>query len=1559
MQSPDDRAFPIIGIGASAGGLEALQVFFSNVNPQFEAAYVLIQHLSPDFESKMDELLARKVALPISVASDNVLLETGNIYLMPPRHEMVISDGRLRLMAIDNSDHLSLPIDHFFKSLAQEAGSRAVAVVLSGTGTDGSRGIKHVHDAGGFVVVQTNETAKFSGMLVAAMETGKVDAQLDPEAIPRAIMNRAMLSHGTAALDDNPEFDLSTRKVLETLKSHFGIDFSQYNPSMILRRINRRMVLDGNDSPENFIRRLEEDPERISDLYQDLLIGVSSFFRDPDAMQSLDKNTVAPLVDAASDHDEIRVWVEGCAAGQEAYTLGILFLERIRVANKRTQLKIFATDVHKESLEVASRGTYEADEIECLDPELQERYFEQAGEKYRAKESLRSVIVFAIHNALVSPPFTRMDLISCRNMLIYFKPAAKKKVLSLFHFGLKRDGYLFLGSSESPFGHENEFVTVDKRAKIYKKIEATRTTVLPSEGRTFNTFADYTPLLAPGHSWEQKINLNHTLRTYETLLENYMPRSLLIDSDYTILHSFKGAEAFVRLPPGRATVKVPDCLPRALKNPVSAVLRRAKTEDGPTRLLGIEFESADGLSTLDITAQQIFDVRTKSTRFLIAFESREEPIDKTSSTPTVFAPEREDHVKSLEDELSTTQESLNSAIEELEASNEELQATNEELVASNEELQSTNEELQSVNEELHSVNAEHQQKILELSDVTADLEGLLRTSEVGVFFLDSALRLKRFTPLVAQLFHLHAPDIGRSLEDFTTDLRYPDLIDDLKTACDGQSSLERQVSDKSGTPYLVRILPHYVDGQLHGVVGTIVDISSIKEAEDKARLLSSIVENSEDAILTLSLEGKINSWNPGATKLFGFTPEESIGEDPRNLIASTDEQKEEISRYISQIREGKNVTPFHTTRKTKSGRLVHVSVQVSPLYDELHELTGISVTDRDITDLHESQEQVRRTAVESRVILENLSEGVLRINEAGICLNANPQAVRILNLDSLKDVIGKPLDEVFRKTVTDDSVNLKTFTTTKSHTKSGGAISRFVVNRVGEAKSWVEMWTHPIESEGGCVISLIDISLRIEAEKFRDWLTTVVHSSRDLIGSADPDGIVTFMNPGGRKMLELGPDEDITAHRISDFHDPETFEHIRKVGIPAAMKSGHWNGNTTVLTRSGKTIPISQSIFAHRDKEGATYAISTICRDISESAAYERALLESEAESRRYATALSSVIDNIPDILLVLDRKLELEFASQNARSLMNTLGRETFLPPEIEKLAEQVLSTRKPYIAHDYTGVIQLQFGKQRRYLLPRIQPNFGGSGPKDVTGVTLLLQDVTEFRLLDEVKSNLLSTVSHELKTPVTSIRMALLLMLEEKEKLDEVQLTLVSTASDETERLLRTLNSLLDLTRFEEGDHRLELSEIKPGELIKDVLNDFASAIRMQGNAIRVSVDEAIPSLQLDLQHMKHTLGNLIGNAIKHSPSGSTIYISCELHGDDQARFSVTDEGQGVPEEFQDKVFDRFFKSPGNSKPGTGLGLSIAREFVIGHRGSIGVKNIEGKGASFFFIIPFRQR
>jgi two-component system CheB/CheR fusion protein len=873
------RAAPyVVGIGASAGGLEALERFFANVPVDSGMAFVVVQHLSPDFKSLMDELLARRTSLPIHLVVDGMRIEPDHVYLIPPKKEMIISGGRLLLSERDQKQELTLPIDVFFRSLAQDCGPKSVAIVLSGGGTDGSRGVKSVHDAGGLVLVQDTASAQFDGMPKTARDAGVAHWVLAPEDMPRVLIEHVQREGIPVQAITTPPHGLSA--VYQMLQDAYGIDFKDYKPSTVTRRIERRLQLARADNIEDYVSRLRAEHTELDVLYRDLLIGVTRFFRNEEAFGVLEERVLPELYEQAPPETPLRVWVAGCATGEEPYSLAIL-LHEIASSRKARPIKIFATDVHRGSLEIAARGYYEEEAVANVTPDRLERYFIRHGNGYQVVPELRQMLVFAPHNVIKDPPFTRVDLISCRNLLIYFQPAAQQKALSLFHFALNRGGIAMLGPSESPGLLAHDFETVDAHWRIYRKHSDVR---IPVDARLTSTRGtDGRPSVVNGNF--PRHPMAHLMGIYDSLLDECMPPSLLINERGELAHAFAGASKFVHFKDGRQSLDVLDMVDAELKMVLVGGLKRAQREPDGVIFTGVRIV-ADG-------EEGVYQVRIRPARnrpgtpphMLVSFEAVEAPPRPDLPADVIdIGQVPHEQVAALESELNYTRESLQAAIEELETSNEELQAANEELLASNEELQSTNEELQSVNEELYTVNAEYQRKIDELTELTNDMDNLLASTDVGTIFLDGRLHVRKFTPQIGAQFNLLPQDIGRPIDTFTHNIHHPELMDDLRNVLATGQRIEREISDRQGRQFFLRVLPYLAKGGVDGVVLTLIDVSGLKAAEDalfhERYLLESLLRSVPDAIYFRDARGRFIRANHAMAARIGV-------DDPQTLVGKT------------------------------------------------------------------------------------------------------------------------------------------------------------------------------------------------------------------------------------------------------------------------------------------------------------------------------------------------------------------------------------------------------------------------------------------------------------------------------------------------------------------------------------------------------------------------------------------------------------------------------------------------------------------------------------------------
>jgi two-component system CheB/CheR fusion protein len=1039
MTRSDARQVPfhVVGIGASAGGLDAIERFFDNLPNETGMAFVIVQHLSPDFKSLMDELLARHTELPIHLVEDAMPVEAGHVYLIPPKKEMIISDGRLLLSDRSRQQELSLPIDVFFRSLAQDCGANAIAVVLSGSGSDGSRGIRDVHDAGGLVVVQDVGSAQFDGMPKMALEAGVADWVLAPEDMPRVLVEHAERPVAERNSDASPEAK-GISAVYRMLQQEFGLDFMHYKPSTVTRRIERRLALARTQDVEEYVRRLKSERAELDVLYRDLLIGVTRFFRDKDAFDALEREVLAKLFQRTPQDTPIRIWVAGCATGEEAYSLAIVLQDLMRTHGER-QVKIFATDVHRGSIERASQAIYDEESVAGVSPERLERYFLRTGNMVQVVPDIRRMVVFATHNVIKDAPFTRVDLITCRNLLIYLQAPAQQKVLSLFHFALNRGGALFLGPSETAGPLAHDFESIDKHWRLYRKHTDARVSVdARLQPATQLALRAPPPTAVPA----ARYSTSQLLGTYDALLDDAMPPSLLVSDRGELVHAFSGASRFLRPRDGRQSAELLDMVDSELRMVLVGGMKRALNEPSAIVFKGVRMAANGETGVYKVCLKRVQGKNGGPPHVLITLDRMD---DARGTGPSHAQTEIDldlvsrEQLGTLEAELSHTKENLQAAIEELETSNEELQAANEELHASNEELQSTNEELQSVNEELYTVNAEYQRKIAELTDITNDMDNLLSSTEVGTIFLDGDLKIRKFTPQVAEAFNLVLHDVGRSIETFAHKMDHPELVHELKRVVSTGQPIERALRDVGGKSFFLRILPYRAKGTVAGVVLTLIDVTGLKAAEDalfhERYLLNSLLFSVPDAIYFKDARGRFIRANKAMAARLGLDdPKDAVGKTAlefrdQETVLALHQQDEAV------VRSGEAQLYKLEKRVLDDGSDGWDLVTRLPLRDASSLIVGVIVIFRDVTEQKRSEEKIQEAVRRRDQFLAMLSHELRNplgaIVTATALLKANGAAPqkpeKLLQIvDRQSQQMARLLDDLLEASrVTQDKIELR------------------------------------------------------------------------------------------------------------------------------------------------------------------------------------------------------------------------------------------------------------------------------------------------------------------------------------------------------------------------------------------------------------------------------------------------------------------------------------------------------------------------------------------------------
>jgi two-component system CheB/CheR fusion protein len=842
----------VVAIGASAGGLEALERLFAALPMDTGAAFVVIQHLSPDHKSMMDNLLARYTDMPVCVAGHDMPLAPNAVFLIPPAKSMRIAGDRL-LLSPKPEHGLSLPIDVFFSSMAEQCADRGIAVVLSGTGSDGSRGIPAVNAAGGFVFVQEPSSAKFDGMPRSAVATGLADVVAPAAELAqrltthlRAPRNHSLRPPGDAAAAAMAE---PLESILELLLADSGIDFRDYKPTTVLRRIERRMQVQRASSLQAYRERLAESADEQAALRRELLIPVTRFFRDAEVFEHLADQVIAPLVQRDSGAESIRVWVACCATGEEAYSIAILFAEAFQRQGRLRPVKIFATDVEQQYLDVASAGHYPDTIAAEVSGQRLERWFLERDGGWTVRPEIRQMVIFARHNLVADPPFTRMDIATCRNALIYLQPGAQERAMRRLQYALAPGGHLLLGPSESLGVLHRDFATLPGRGKIYRLLRHERLV-----GQHFDSGSRHEtssqrralrrrPVEVVPPSAQGWVSKGERL-----LQQTYLPPSLLVGPSRELLHVYGSASDLLQIGEGQMSLDVLKLLPRELSWAAGLLLQAVSADGRPESAAPVLLGQGEAARRVRLVARRVpaagpLGELAAASCTLLSFEPLDLPAPELTQTAELDEEQRK-RVETLERELDLTHESLQATIEELETANEELQASNEELMASNEELQSTNEELQSVNEELYTVNSEYQEKVDVLNSVNADLENVAKATATPTLFVDEQLRLLRFTPELMQLFKVREGDRGRSLEDFANLLEYPELFADLRRTLADRVVTEREVRSRDGQWWLARMQPYAArtPGSTKAVM-SFVNVTSLKDSQRLQAVIDSLAEH--------------------------------------------------------------------------------------------------------------------------------------------------------------------------------------------------------------------------------------------------------------------------------------------------------------------------------------------------------------------------------------------------------------------------------------------------------------------------------------------------------------------------------------------------------------------------------------------------------------------------------------------------------------------------------------------------------------------------------------------
>lgn len=1234
-------------------------------------AFAVVQHLDPTHESLLTELLRKFTRMPVAQVVHNTLVEPNCVYVIPPNADLELRGGVLHLVKPTMLRGLHLPIDHFFRSLATDQGEKAICIILSGTGSDGTLGMKAIKEEGGLAIVESPASARYDGMPSSAINTGLVDMVLPPEKIAQQLMDYVKRSFEPEARQSRqfaPGNSDHLQSIFLLLKNHTGHDFSGYKENTIARRIERRMTVNQIANVEDYLRYLQTSPLEIATLFRELLIGVTSFFRDRNAFEYLEEKVIPSLFAASRENPgQIRVWIPGCSTGEEAYSVAILLHERMERSPRKIDIQIFATDIDQSAIFKAREGRYLDSIAADVTPERLNRFFtrEKEGNTYQVKRQIRDMVVFAVQSVFKDPPFSKLDLICCRNLMIYLGPELQQKLLSLFHYALNRGGFLFLGNSETLGNSQKLFRTIDQKWKIFQRAE------FVSDIRTVLEFSSQARRDVKSLVTFPERQMSAREVTEQMLLSDYVPTSILVNERAEMLYIHGHTGKYLEQSTGEASTNILQMAREGLRRPLSIAIRNASAQKKRQTVEAVSVKSGKATIRVHLSIAPVLKPANMQGLMLVTLTEIPTPAPTDTKEPAASDDELQiRHIAELEQELASTREYLQTVVEELETTNEELKSSNEELLSANEELQSTNEELQtskeelqSINEELVTVNTELQSKVDELTFANNDVKNLMENVQVGIIFLDTKLRIRRFTQASKQIVDLIPEDVGRPLKQFVHKLHYDRLIQDAQETLKTQKVKEVDVQAEGGTWHLLRIMPYRtMDEQMSGVVLTLTDVTQIKQAEEALRRseekFRAISSNTPDHIMMQDHEFRYEFVvNPQ----IGLTEQDMLGKTDHDFLSKED--ADNLTRLKKQVLESGKPLHLEIPVRSREGVEGYFDGSFIPKFDAAGKVTGLIGYFKDVTARKQAEESLRNSEANYRLLFAKnpnpmwvFDEDTLQfvaVNDAATqCYGWSRNEFLSMSVLDIRPPEDRPLAQIIiaqNRNAQENKIGVV------RHWKKDGTVMEMDVNAT----------TITYEGRPGRLCSMNDLTDRKRAEEALQENRALLRSYLDnlpaLFFVKDLSGKVLDMNKTIEAAFGVQADQ-LIGKTDADFHPPEE--------AAAIFANDQWVAQTgkTLQAEEPTRLPDGEHLFLStkfpiRNHKGVIVGTAGISFDITER---KRA----EEELRFHAELLNAV----GQAIIATDTEGQVVYLNRAAEKLYGWT--------RAEALGKQILELTVPQIS-------------------------------------------------------------------------------------------------------------------------------------------------------------------------------------------------------------------------------------------------------------------------------------